>query len=231
MQKGKDNIELTLLMPCKDEEQTVGICTGLARKYMRENGINGEVIVVDNASSDASARCARQRGARVIYEPRTGYGSAIRAGLRASKGEVIIIVDCDLTYDIREIGKIYEPLKYGPFDMMIGDRFLGNIEKGAMPISHYFGVRFLSLLGRWRFHTDVGDFHCGLRGLKRNAVKKLRFKTRGMEFATEFIAEAVRVGLSIGQTPVSLRRCRYDRKSKLRTIRDGMRHMKYIISG
>lgn len=230
MENKQGELELSIVMPCRDEVQTVGLCVKAARDFMEKNGIRGEVLVVDNGSSDGSGMAARRSGARVISVQRPGYGRALRAGLRASRGRVIIMGDCDCTYDFGEIGKMVCMLTREGYDVVIGDRFRGGIEKGAMPLSHYVGVRWLSWLGRRRFHTNVRDFHCGLRGMTRQALKRLRLRTTGMEFATEMIALAAGAGLRIGQVPVSLQRCRYDRHSKLRAVRDGMRHLKVLMS-
>ena len=229
MQKDEQQPDLTVIMPCLNEENTVGFCVDEALAFIREYGIKGEVLVVDNGSVDASAQAAAQHGAFVLREPERGYGSAIRAGLAAGRGRVLIIGDCDTTYDFRRMVDIYEPLAHGNCDMVVGNRFACEMECGAMPFSHRIGVRFLSALGRWRFHTDVYDFHCGLRGISREAMEVLSFYTSGMEFATEMIAEAARHRLRISQTSVQLRNCTYKRISKLRTVRDGFRHLRYIM--
>ena len=224
-----DSIDLSVVMPCLNEEKTVGNCIREAQKYIKENGLTGEIIVVDNKSDDASARIARRSGARVLIQKRRGYGIAIRTGIRAAKGKVIIIGDCDMTYDFYHLDDIYTPLITGEYDVMIGDR-LKNIDKGAMPLSHKVGGCMLSLLGRLRYHVDVRDFHCGLRGITKEAAGRLTFRTEGMEFATEMIAEAAAEDLLIGQTEVVLRRCPFDRKPKLRTVRDGVRHLMFILA-
>ncbi|MBQ7200880.1 MAG: glycosyltransferase family 2 protein [Eubacterium sp.] len=224
-----DSIDLSVVMPCLNEEKTVGNCIREAQKYIKDNGISGEIIVVDNKSDDASAKVAKRSGARVLIQKRRGYGIAIRTGIRAAKGKVIIICDCDMTYDIYHLDDIYIPLKTGEYEVMIGDR-LKNTDKGAMPLSHKIGGYMLSLLGRLRYHVDVRDFHCGLRGITKEAVSRLEFRTEGMEFATEMIAEAAAADLLIGQTEVVLRRCPYDREPKLRTVRDGFRHLIFILA-
>ena len=140
-----------------------------------------------------------------------------------------IFGDSDTTYDFMKLGKLYRPLAEGRADVMIGDRFAGGMEKGAMPWSHRIGVRLLSAMGRRRYRTDVRDFHCGMRGLTRKAAEQLAFRTGGMEFATEMIALAAKAGLRIGQCPVRLRKCTLDRKSKLRTLPDGNRHLRYML--
>ncbi len=222
-------MDISIIMPCLNEENTVARCVGSAFKIIDKMGIKGEVIVVDNGSSDASARIAENAGAHVIEEKRQGYGRALRKGIRSASGNVLILIDADTTYDFRDIPKIYLPLSMGKADMVIGDRFSGGIKKGAMSLSHRLGVRALSSFGRIKTKSNVRDFHCGLRGLTKNAAQGLKFKTTGMEFATEMIAEATKKGLRIAQRPVSLRICKYKRNSKLRTIRDGFRHLFYII--
>lgn len=224
----KESLMLTILMPCLNESATVGISIREARAFLQDNHIRGEILVVDNGSVDGSAAVAESHGARVIAQPRKGYGNALRMGLTHSRGKVILLGDCDTTYDFLHLEQLYKLLSSGEWDMVIGDRFAGGMEKGSMPLSHKWGVRFLSWVGRKRLHTDIYDFHCGLRGLTRRAAEKLEFHTEGMEFATEMIAEAVRQGLIVGQVPVTLRKCVYSRKSKLRTVRDGLRHLVYI---
>ena len=225
----REELDISIVMPCLNEEKTVGSCVDEAFRFIRDNDLNGEVIVVDNGSTDKSAEVADSHGARVIFESRKGYGRALRSGFAESRGSVIVMADCDTTYDIYHITGMYKLLTKGRYDMMIGDRFAGGIEKGAMPFSHKIGARALSFVARLRFHTRVKDFHCGIRGFTREALCRMDFRTTGMEFATEIIAEAVRKRLRIGQVPVRLRRCEVPRNSKLHTVRDGMRHMKYIL--
>lgn len=225
----KESLELTILMPCLNEAATVAISIREALEFLKEHEISGEVLLVDNGSTDSSAAIAADCGARVIFQPRRGYGNALRLGIAASRGKVILLGDCDTTYDFRHLEGMYEMLSGGSYDLVIGNRFAGGMEKGSMPLSHKWGVRFLSWLGRKRLHTDIYDFHCGLRGLTRSAAEQLEFITEGMEFATEMIAEAVTKGLSLGQTAVPLRKCVHARQSKLRTLRDGLRHLVYIL--
>lgn len=226
----KEGLELSIVMPCRNEEATIGFCVDEAGAFLEKYRLKGEVLVVDNGSVDASARLAEQHGARVITENRPGYGNAIRAGLAASTGKVVIIGDCDTTYDFLHLEEMYRLLAEGECDMVIGNRYAGGMEPGSMSWSHRWGVRFLSWCARARFHTEVYDFHCGLRGLSRSAIEELAFHTGGMEFATEMIAEAAAHRLRISQVPVTLRRCEYGRESKLRTVRDGLRHLGYIIA-
>ena len=219
--------EISVVMPCLNEEATVAACVEEAMDFFRQMSLSGEVVVVDNGSTDGSANVAERSGARVVLAPRRGYGAALRAGFAGARGRVIIMGDCDQTYDFRHLRGIYEPLASGAFDLVIGDRFAGGIEKGAMPLSHKIGVRFLSAVGRFITKTNIRDFHCGLRGLTREAAR-LPFRTTGMEFATEMIVLAARAGLRLGQTPVPLRRCPKKRRSKLRTLPDGLRHLRYM---
>lgn len=221
-------LELSIVMPCLNEEPTVGLSVDYALEFIHKNDIYGEVIVVDNASTDNSAKLAKSHGAKVIFEPSPGYGRALRTGFQNANGKVIIMGDCDTTYDFLNLNGIYKPLISGECDMVIGNRYAGGIEKGAMKLSHKLGVRFLSYCGRIKFGVTVYDFHCGLRGFTKDAYNKMKLDTNGMEFATELIAEAADKKLIIREIPVPLKKCTQKRKSKLRTIRDGMRHLSYI---
>ncbi|MGX8728436.1 MAG: glycosyltransferase family 2 protein [Lachnospiraceae bacterium] len=226
---GEAGLDLSVVLPCLNEAGTVGVCVQEALVFLRQMRLSGEVLVVDNGSTDGSANAASQSGARVVLAKRRGYGAALRAGFAKARGRVIIMGDCDATYDFLHLQGIYEPLAAGTYDLVIGDRFAGGIQRGAMPLSHKLGVRFLSAVGRYVTKTNVRDFHCGLRGLTKEAACRLPFQTTGMEFATEMIALAAHEGLRIGQTPVALRRCpEKKRKSKLRTLPDGLRHLRYM---
>ncbi|MBR6274930.1 MAG: glycosyltransferase family 2 protein [Lachnospiraceae bacterium] len=227
--KNKD-FEISVILPCRNERNTVGLCVKKLKNLLKEHDLTGEIIVVDNDSEDGSGKVASDMGAKVVRMKRPGYGYAIRAGLKASHGRALIISDCDTTYDMGQVIDLYKILENGACDMVIGNRFKGGFEPGAMSIIHKCGVRFLSWLGRLRFKTDVYDFHCGLRGMTRNACSKMKFRTGGMEFATEMIALASINGLETKQVPVRLRKCCYPRKSKLRTVRDGLRHLILIIT-
>lgn len=227
--KSEKKPDLSIIMPCLNEEKTVGACIDEARRFIDEHCISAEIIVVDNGSADGSARIAAEHGAKVIPESRRGYGRAIRTGFEQSSGAVVIVGDCDTTYDFFHLDNFYFPLARGEYDVIIGDRFSGGIEKGAMPLLHKLGVPFLSLCGRIKFGTDIRDFHCGLRAVTRETIASAGYISDGMEFATEMIADAARRGLRIGQTPTVLRRCGVRRTSKLRTFSDGFRHLGFII--
>ena len=221
--------ELTLLMPCLNEEANIGATIDEAKNYMSKREIVAEILVVDNDSTDRSAEIANEHGAIVIKEPHRGYGRALRTGLAAASGEVIIFGDCDSTYDFANLDPIYLPLAEDKVDFMTGDRFGGQMEEGAMSWSHKLGVPFLSWCGRVKFGVKIHDWHCGIRGIRKDALQKLNLQTDGMEFATEMIAEASRKGLRIGEVSVPLKKAQNERQEKLRTIRDGFRHLWYII--
>lgn len=221
--------DISIVMPCLNEIQTVGECVDTALKYIKDHNLNGEVIVVDNGSTDGSGEEAKAHGALVIKENRKGYGSAIRKGLKYCSGAVVVIGDCDTTYDFSALDGFYYGIVEEGYDMVMGNRFTHKMEEGAMPLTHNLGVKFLSWAGRLAFKTDVYDFHSGLRSISRVALQKVRYGTIGMEFATEMIAEASRHDLKIKQVPIRLKACKYERKSKLNAVRDGIRHLTYII--
>ena len=220
---------LTILMPCLNEEENIAFSITQAKNYISSRNLSGEILVVDNNSTDRSAQIAEELGARVVEEPRRGYGRALRTGLSAAIGDVIIFGDCDSTYDFSDLDPLYLPLATGEYDFMTGDRFAGQMEKGAMSFSHRLGVPFLSWCGRVKFGVKIHDWHCGIRGIRKDALEKIELKTDGMEFATEMIAEVSRKGLRIGEVSVPLRKSVAERHEKLRTVRDGFRHLWFII--
>ena len=221
--------DIPILMPCLNEEANIAYCVEQAQKYLSSRNLSGEILVVDNDSTDRSAEIASAHGATVIKEHRRGYGRALRTVLAAANGEVIIFGDCDSTYDFANLDPLYQPLAKNKVDFMTGDRFSGQMEDGAMSWSHKLGVPFLSWCGRVKFGVKIHDWHCGIRGIRKDALERLTLKTDGMEFATEMIAEASRKDLRIGEVSVPLKRARGERKEKLRTIRNGLRHLWYII--
>lgn len=223
------SVEVTILLPCLNEAAAVGPCVDEAQRFLMESGRTGEVLVVDNGSDDDSASIAAAHGARVVMEPRRGYGRALRTGLSHSRGAVVVLSDCDGTYDLLHLEGLVRPLLEGGCDLVVGDRFAGGLEPGAMSALHRLGVPVLSALGRLRFHTSVRDFHSGQRALTREAIARLKLRCDGMEFATELIAQAAGQRLRIAQTPIVLRRCPFERRSKLRTFSDGVRHLRYIL--
>lgn len=226
---------ISIVLPCYNEEGTVEHCVKEAKEAVimclgEDRADLGEVIVVDNASADRSAEIAAASGARVVREGDRGYGNALRRGIAEAEGNVIMMADCDTTYVFKDFVRMYHMLSDEGYDMVIGDRFAGDMEKGAMPLSHHIGVRFLSWIAGKRFHSDVRDFHCGIRGMTKEAAHRVVYDTEGMEFATEMIAKAAKAGLRIGQMPAGLNRSIIPRKPKLKTIPDGFRHLKYIMT-
>lgn len=224
------NIELTILMPCLNEEKTVAVCVKKALSFISESGVTGEVLVADNGSSDRSRELAEKAGALVISVEKKGYGNALIGGIKAAHGKYIIMGDCDESYDFAHLDGFIEKLREG-YPLVMGCR-MDNIAPGAMPFSHrYIGVPLLSLMGRLRFRTKVRDFHCGLRGFDREKALALDLQCGGMEFATEIIAKFAMSGAKIAEIPVTLKPDGRGGKSHLRAVPDGLRHMRYILFG
>ncbi|MGN1417101.1 MAG: glycosyltransferase family 2 protein [Oscillospiraceae bacterium] len=225
-----DEIELTILMPCLNEQQTVAQCVRQAQQFLMESGICGEVLVSDNGSTDDSSALAQEAGARVVNVTERGYGNALIGGIKAARGKYIIMGDCDMSYDFLHLDGFMEKLREG-YPLVMGCR-MDNIAPGAMPFSHrYIGVPVLSFLGRLRFHTSVRDFHCGLRGFERQKALALGLSCSGMEFASEIIGRFALSGAAIAEIPVTLYPDGRSGRSHLRTIRDGLRHVRYIFFG
>lgn len=222
-------IELTILMPCLNEARTVAACVSEAWAFLKAAGVPGEVLVADNGSSDGSPALARAAGARVIDVPVRGYGAALMAGIRAAKGRFIVMGDADQSYDFSSLSSFLERLRDGA-DLVMGNRFQGGIHAGAMPPLHrYIGNPILSFIGRRFFRVPIGDFHCGLRGFRRDAIQALGLLTPGMEFASEMVAKAALAGLRIEEVPAELRPDGRDRPPHLRTWRDGWRHLRFLL--
>jgi len=221
-------VELTVLMPCLNEAKSLAFCIKEAKKCINALGVSAEILIADNGSTDRSCQIADSRGARVINVLDRGYGAAIRGGIKAAKGRYIIMGDCDGSYDFSRLGDFLEKLRGGNA-LVVGNRFLGGIEKGAMPFSHKIGVPFLSTLARWKYRVPIRDFHCGLRGFDREKALALGLQHRGMEFATEIIARFAESGATVCEIPTVLRKDRRNGKSHLRTVRDGFRHLKFIL--
>ena len=219
------SVEFTILMPCLNEEKTVGECIRQARRGAEKQGISYEILIADNGSDDNSREIAETHGARVTVVPEKGYGSALVGGIKAARGRYIIMGDCDLSYDFTNLEGFVSGLREGA-DLVMGNRFKGKIEKGAMPFMHrYFGVPLLSFIGRVRFRTNVGDFHCGIRAFDREKAFALGLSCTGMEFATEIIGKFAMSGAVIKEIPADLRCDGRNGRSHLRSIRDGFRHL------
>lgn len=226
-----EQIELTILMPVLNEEETIEKCIQKAKKYLQENKINGEILIADNGSTDNSAKLAKKMGARVITVQQKGYGNALINGIKQAKGKYIIMADADDSYDLYNLDLFYKKLKEG-YELVVGNRFKGGIQKGAMKISHKIGVRFLSLIGRIVCKCKIYDFHCGIRGMNAKKIKNINLKEPGMEFASEMIVKAAKSNLKMCEIPTTLSKDgRIKGKSHLNTIKDGIRHLKYLIMG
>lgn len=223
------SVEFTILMPCLNEEKTVGECIVQARRGAEKLGLSYEILIADNGSDDNSREIAEKCGARVAVVPEKGYGSALVGGIKAARGRYIIMGDCDLSYDFTNLEGFVSGLREGA-DLVMGNRFKGNIEKGAMPFMHrYFGVPLLSFMGRVRYKTGVGDFHCGIRAFDREKALDLGLSCTGMEFATEIIGKFAMSGAVIKEIPADLRCDGRNGRSHLRSIRDGFRHLFLMI--
>ncbi len=222
-------LELTILMPCLNEALTLGRCIAKAQHFLRSRGIRGEVLVADNGSTDGSQALAEQAGARVVAVPLRGYGAALIAGIEAAQGRFVIMGDSDDSYDFSALDPFVQALRAGQ-QLVVGNRFVGGIQPGAMPFLHrYLGNPVLSFLGRRFFGGALGDFHCGLRGFERAAMRQLRLVTPGMEFASEMIVKSLQAGLRIGEVPTVLSKDGRDRPPHLNTWRDGWRHLRYLL--
>jgi len=218
---------ISVILPCLNEEQAIGKCIEQLKEVIKKNKLNAEIIVVDNGSTDNSCKIAKGKGVELVYEKERGYGAAYLKGFEAARGDYIFIADLDGSYDFNEIVNFVAELKKG-YDFVIGDRFKGNIEKGAMPLSHkYFGNPLLSAILRVFFRARIHDAHCGMRAIKKEKLQKLNLKTVGMEFASEMIIKAIKNNLKIKELPINY----YKRKgfSKLKSFGDGWRHLRFML--
>lgn len=221
--------ELTILMPCLDEAETVAICVEKAVRFLTQNGISGEVIVADNGSTDSSRELASAAGARVVAVTERGYGAALRGGIAAAQSDYVIMGDADDSYDFSSLEGMLTKLRAGD-DLVMGNRFAGGIGPGAMPFLHrYLGNPVLSFIGRLFYRNDISDFHCGLRGFKASSIRALGLNSNGMEFASEMVVKSAMHGLRITDVPTTLRKDGRSRPPHLRTWRDGWRHLKFLL--
>jgi len=227
--KPEQGPELSVVLPCLNEARTLGICIEQIRQAVQAQGIDFEIIVADNGSSDGSPDIAGSLGARVAAVAIKGYGSALMGGIAAARGRFIIMGDADCSYDFSDIPKFLEQLRGGA-DLVMGNRFRGGIRSGAMPFSHrYLGNPVLSFLGRLFFHAPCGDFHCGLRGFSREAYQRMDLQTTGMEFASEMVVKASLFGMKIAEVTTTLSPDQRDRPPHLRSWRDGWRHLRFLL--
>lgn len=221
------NILVSVVMPCLNEEETLGTCIQKAQNTLEELGIQGEVVVADNGSTDASVAIAENLGARVVHQPLRGYGAAYLAGIAAAKGQYIVMGDSDDTYDFTDLERFITPLRDG-CDFVIGNRLKGEILPGAMPGLHrYLGNPVLSGILNLLFRSGVSDAHCGMRSFTREAYQQMELQTTGMEFASEMVIKAIKTDLKIKEIPITY----YPRKgeSKLNSFRDGWRHLRFML--
>jgi glycosyltransferase involved in cell wall biosynthesis len=221
--------ELSIVMPCLNEEETLETCIRMAQSFLAESGIDGEVVVADNGSTDDSPEIARRLGARVVPVAEPGYGSALMGGIVAARGELVAMGDADASYDFSALEPFVEKLREG-YDLVMGNRFRGGIAPGAMPPLHrYLGNPVLSGLGRLFFSTECGDFHCGMRAFRREAILALELQTTGMEFASEMVVKATLARLRVTEVPTTLSPDGRSRAPHLRSWRDGWRHLRFLL--
>lgn len=221
--------EVSIVLPCLNEAESLGPCLQAAREAIEIAGVSGEVIVADNGSTDGSIELAESLGARVAHVEQRGYGSALRGGFAAARGKYILMGDADGSYEFRHLNRFLKVLDDGN-DLVMGNRFAGGIEKGAMPLLHrYFGNPGLSWLGRLFFRARVGDFYCGLRAFRRDALPKLALQSPGMELGVEMVAKASLFGLRVSEVPTTLSPDLRSRPPHLRTWRDGWRTLRFFL--
>ena len=221
--------ELTVLMPCLNEAETLGMCISKAKASLENLGVNGEVLIADNGSTDGSQEIARSLGARVVNVERKGYGNALMRGIATAHGKYVIMGDSDDSYDFTNLGPFMEKLRAG-YDLVMGNRFMGNIHPGAMPPLHrYLGNPVLTAIGRLFFKSPSGDFHCGLRGFRRQAILDLDLRTTGMEFASEMVVKSSLHDLRITEVPTILQPDGRSRPPHLRSWSDGWRHLRFLL--
>lgn len=224
-----EKLVVTALMPCLNEAETIAICVKKAKACIERMGVAGEVVVADNGSTDGSIELALQHGARVVHQPIKGYGAALMAGIEVARGEIIVMGDSDDSYDWTAFDPLVKKAQEG-YDLVMGNRFKGEIKPGAMPFLHkYLGNPVLSFLGRLFFKVPVGDFHCGMRAFRKDAIQRIKLESLGMEFASEMVVKAALHDLRFVEVPLTLRPDGRSRPPHLRTWRDGWRHLKFLL--
>ena len=222
-------IELTIVIPCLNEAETLAQVVDRAQRFLSAYSVHGEVIVADNGSTDGSVAIAIAGGARVVPIPERGYGAALRGGIAAARGTYVAMGDADCSYDFMALMPFLEQLRAG-VELVVGNRFLGGIGRGAMPALHrYLGNPVLSLAGRLFYSAPIGDFHCGLRAFSRDAIAKLDLTSPGMEYASEMIVKAQLAGVTMAEVPTTLAKDGRSRPPHLRSWRDGWRHLKFLL--
>ncbi len=222
-------IEVSVVMPCLNEAESIQECVRLAQAGLRDAGARGEIVIADNGSTDGSQAIASKMGARIVDVPEKGYGAALMGGFRAARGQFIVMGDADASYDFSLLAPFIERLRAGD-DLVMGNRFKGGIEDGAMPLlNRYLGNPVLSFLGRLFFGSKIGDFHCGLRAFRRDMLSTLDLRSNGMEFASEMVVKAALNELRVSEVPTTLSPALRSRKPHLRPWRDGWRHLRFLL--
>ena len=222
-------LEVSVVIPCLNEAQTIAFCVDQAVSALRDAGINGEVVVADNGSTDGSMEIAERHGARVVVAPLKGYGSALRKGMEEARGAFIIMGDADGSHDFSEIPRFVAKWREG-YEFVAGNRLLGEIKDGAMPWHHrYIGTPVLSRLLNLLFRAGIGDVNCGIRGLTKDLYHRLDLRTTGMEFASESLIKAAKIGARSTEVPVTMWPDRRGRPPHLRTFHDGWRHLRFML--
>ncbi|MEM7408691.1 MAG: glycosyltransferase family 2 protein [Myxococcota bacterium] len=224
------DLEVSFVMPCLNEAETLEGCIAAAQGCIDDHGLSAEIVIADNGSTDGSQEIARRCGARVVDVPERGYGAALMGGFEAARGRFLVMGDADQSYDFGEAIGMIEALREGA-DLVMGSRFRGEIEPGAMPFSHrYLGNPVLSFIGRLLFRSPISDFHCGLRALTRDTYEALGLRTSGMEFASEMVVKASARRLRVAEVPITLHPDQRSRPPHLRTWRDGWRHLRFMMT-
>lgn len=222
-------IELSILMPCLNEAETLATCIRKARNYIVRSGVSAEIVIGDNGSTDGSQEIAASLGARVVPVPEHGYGAALHGAIEAAQGRYCIMGDSDDSYDFENLDPFLLKLREG-YDLVMGNRFKGGIQTGAMPWKNrYIGNPILSGIGKAFFRARTGDFHCGLRGFSKSAFERMDLRTTGMEFASEMVIKATILQMKIAEVPTTLAHDGRTRPPHLRPYRDGWRHLRFML--
>jgi len=224
-----DSVDVSVVIPCLNEANSLGVCVEKACKALADAGLRGEVVVADNGSTDGSIEIAQKAGARVIPVSQRGYGSALKAGIRAARGGIIVMGDADDSYDFSEVPRFVEEWRKGN-EVVMGNRFEGEIKPGAMPWHHkYIGNPGLTALLNLLFRSGIGDSHCGMRGFTRDVFERMDLRSSGMEFASEFVIKAAQIGAKTSEIPITLWKDKRGRPPHLRSFRDGWRHLRFML--
>jgi len=222
-------IEVSVVLPCLNERETVAVCVTKAMAALNDAGIKGEVIVADNGSSDGSIDLAESAGARVVHVSQRGYGNALNGGIEAARGIYVLMADSDDSYDFSHIPRFVEQLRGGA-DLVMGNRFRGGIHKEAMPLLHrHLGNPVLTALGRLFFHSPCRDFHCGLRAFRKDSYRRMDIRSTGMEFASEMVVKASLLRMNVREVPTTLSPDGRSHPPHLRTWHDGWRHLRFLL--